>query len=157
MPSIVTPPSPADRAGLFNPVLLRPRAPPSHPASHCCRRRWTCAAASFHRRPTTPLSSLGHVATPQVTHCHPCALPSPESVRPRVRRRGLVAAARRSSPQPLHRHQLARGEPNRTPVPHVALVRPHITADELPRRRRGLVVKSRGYVWIKDLSVMKVI
>jgi hypothetical protein len=56
------------------------------------------ASASFHHRPTIPLSSLGPVAPPQVAHCHPCALPSPESVRPQARRRGPVAAARRSSP-----------------------------------------------------------
>jgi hypothetical protein len=36
-------------------------------------------------------------------------------MRPRARRRGLVAAACRSSPQPRHRHQSARGEPQLRP------------------------------------------
>jgi hypothetical protein len=68
----------------------------------------------------------------QATHCATSPRVLPESVRPRARRRGPVAATRRSSPQPHHRHQSARGEPNRTPVPHVALVRPHIATGEPP-------------------------
>jgi hypothetical protein len=70
----------------------RPSTPRSA-ARHCCHRL-ALASASVHRRPTIPLSSLGPVAPPQVAHCHPCAFPSPESVRPRARRRGPVAAAR---------------------------------------------------------------
>jgi hypothetical protein len=51
-----------------------------------------------------------------------------------------AARARRSSPQPRHRHQSTGGESNRPPLPHVAPVRPHIAAGELSRRRRGISV-----------------
>jgi hypothetical protein len=121
----------------------RPSTPRSA-ARHCRRRRELAPPARAHRRPSTPRPSLDITRASRATHCAAPPRASPESVRPQARRLGPVAVARRSSPQPCHRHRSARGEPNRTPVPHVALFRPHLAAGVPPHRRKGLVVKSRG-------------
>jgi hypothetical protein len=99
---------------------------------HCRLRRWTPYPTRAHRRPSIPRPSLYIPRASRAAHCAAPPRASPESVRPRARRRGLVAAARRSSSQLCHRHQSARGEPHCAPVPLVALVRPYLAAGELP-------------------------
>jgi hypothetical protein len=113
-------------------------------ASRHCRRRWTPCSARAHRRPNLPRPSLDIPRAYRAAHCASPPRASPESVRPRASRRGPVAAARRSSPRPRHRHQSTRGEPNCAPVPLVALSRPYLAVGELPRRCKGIAVKSRG-------------
>jgi hypothetical protein len=104
---------------------------------------WARASASFRRRPTIPTSSLDLSKASMAARWPPPPRASQESAWLRACRRGLVAAARQRPPRPCHRHQSARGELNRPPVPLVALIRPHLAAGEPPRRRKGMDVKSR--------------
>jgi hypothetical protein len=147
MPPVVTPPSPELTRILGRHVLSSPtpsRAAVLSTPRHCRRRRCAPYSARSRRRPNLPRPSLDIPRASRAVHCASPLRASPESAWPRARRRGLVAAARRSSPRPCHRHQSARGELNCPPVPLVALAWPHLAAGDLLRRRKGMVVKSRG-------------
>jgi hypothetical protein len=127
---------------LSSPTPFRAAAPAS--PRHCRRRRCAPCSAHARRRTSLPRPSLDIPRVSRATHCASPPRASPESVRPRAHHRGLVAAARQSSPRPRHRHQSARGEPNCLPVPLLALAWPHLAAGEILRYRKGMVVKSRG-------------
>jgi hypothetical protein len=80
---------------------------------------------------------------PVAQHCASLPLfPEPPWVPPPA----AAARPRRSLPRPRQHRQSIIREANCTPVPHVALARPHIAAGEPSRRREGTVVNSRDLV-----------
>jgi hypothetical protein len=107
------------------------------------RRSVLSSSARARRRPTTLIAPVDASEAPR-----PACCPAPRLLAtfPRAAVGAAAARPRRSSPRPRHHRQSTQGEANCTPVPHVALARPHIAAGEPSRRRRGHGCESKGLV-----------
>jgi hypothetical protein len=139
MPSIVTPLSCPDRAGLFNPVLLPLHTPPSHPARHC-RRRSTPSSGRFLFNPSSLAHSLRPIESPRVAYCPPRAAALLELAPPRQPPPATVDPPRRQPLRPNSDHPSTVGE---------LLVEP----SRLPRRERRRLAgigRSRAAPTAKD-------
>jgi hypothetical protein len=110
---------------------------------------WARASASFHRRPTIPTSSLGPVAPPQVTHCHPCALPSPELEPPRPPPPAIAVRPHRRLLRPNYGHHPILGEHVVDPDPSPGQERRR--THRIPANRTAPTAKggiARGWVFL---------
>jgi hypothetical protein len=133
------------RVGYKRPPLLLPhvRTTTTDPPLPPLRAR---TPASSRRRPTPSRPSLGPTRAPMVACWTSPPGASPETDHPRVRRRDLAAAARRSHLRSRRHHQSAPGEANRTVVSLVFLPRPCLTGDKLPSAVKGTVVNIQGQI-----------
>jgi hypothetical protein len=126
-------------------VLDYKKSPPSPPA---CRS--AIAAAGELTAPLAPVAGQTLLALHYITLELPwprIELPRPELHRPQwACRRDLAVAACQGHLRPSQHHQSTRGEPNRTPAPHVSLLRPPFATGEPSPATKGTVEMSRGHM-----------
>jgi hypothetical protein len=114
------------------------RCPPLMPP------RWARSSTSSCHRPSPPSSSLGLTQAWTVACWSTLRRCSSDFEPRRLCRRGHAATARWSHLRLSHHRQAIPGMPDRTPVPHVGLLRLWIAVGELASPPEGTVVKVQG-------------